>query len=337
MIAAAALLAAGASSAAAQQVNQSRAAGATADIEIQALGGRLRVVGWNRNQVQVTGTLGSPEERLVIDDEEGSLVVRVESPGQHVRVRTRDGKTREDMGHGGGDADLEVRVPLRSQLEIHSNNANTEVQGIDGSVEARSVSGSVRVWGGRAREITATSRSGMVEVTADGERVEAASVSGTVHVAGTVRDRVEATSVSGEVNVTAAAGEVEAGSVSGSVTVSSMRGRAEVHSVSGEVRVTGRGLSGEFQSVSGSITLNGDLARDADLELTTHSGSVTLALAPGASADIQANTFSGEISSDYRGARVTRESRREARIVVGDGDARVAVHTFSGSVKLTGR
>jgi DUF4097 and DUF4098 domain-containing protein YvlB len=116
-----------------------------------------------------------------------------------------------------------------------------------------------------------------------------------------------------------------------------MRGRAEVHSVSGEIRVTGRGLSGEFQSVSGSINVVGDLARDADLELTTHSGSVTLALAPGASVDLQANTFSGDISTDYRGARLTRESRREARIVVGGGDARVAVHTFSGSVKLTGR
>jgi len=64
---------------------------------------------------------------------------------------------------------------------------------------------------------------------------------------------------------------------------------------------------------------------------------VTLALAPGASAEVQANTFSGDISADYRGARVSRESRREAKITVGGGDARVAVHTFSGDVKLTDR
>lgn len=336
-LAAAALLVAGASGVEAQQaVYQTRTTGPTGTVEVHTVAGRVRVVGWTRNQVQVTGTLSSPDLRLEVEEGAGSVVVRVVHPAQ-TGYRQRDGKARGSAGHRGGEAELEVRVPARKDVEVETVSANVEITGIDGRTEARTVNGGVRVSGGRAREISAASRSGGVDITADAERVEAVSVSGDVRVAGTVRERVEANSVSGEVNVTAAAGEVEAASVSGSVTVASMRGRAEVHSVSGEIRVSGRALSGEFQTVSGSITLAGDLARGANLELTSHSGSVTLSLAPGASLELQANTFSGGISADYRGARVTRQSRREARIIVGGGDARVAVNTFSGDVKLTGR
>ena len=339
MIAAATLLAAGAGAAAAQQqVNQTRSTGPTGTVEVHTSSGRVRVIGWARNQVQVTGTLSSPNDRLELEDGEDGLVISVvRSGGERVRIRGRDGKVQVGGQHGGGEADLEIRIPARKDLEVNTVSAGAEVQGIDGGTEVQTVSGGIRVFGGRADAVSVASHSGSVEVTADADRVEANSASGSVRVAGTVRDRVEANSLSGEVNITAAAGEVEAGSVSGSVTVASMRGRAEVHSVSGEIRVNGRALSGEFQTVSGSITLNGDLARGANLELTSHSGTVTLALAPGASLELTATTFSGDISSDYRGARVTRESRREARIIVGSGDARVAVNTFSGSVKLTGR
>lgn len=334
---AAALLAAGAPGLEAQQtVNQTRATSATGTVEVHTTGGRVRVVGWTRNQVQVTGTLSGSGQRLEVEEDAGSVVVRVVNQGQ-AGYRQRDGKVRVSGQHGGGEADLEVRVPARKNVEINVVSANVEVTGIDGTTEAQSVSGGVRVSGGRAREISANSRSGVVDITADAERVEAVSISGGVRVAGTVRDRVEANSVSGDVSITATAGEVSATSVSGSVTVASMRGRAEVHSVSGDLRVTGRALSGEFQTVSGSVILVGDLARGANLELNSHSGDVTLSLAPGASLELQANTFSGSIDTDYRGARVTRPSRREARITVGGGDARVAVHTFSGDVKLTNR
>jgi DUF4097 and DUF4098 domain-containing protein YvlB len=116
-----------------------------------------------------------------------------------------------------------------------------------------------------------------------------------------------------------------------------MRGRAEVHSVSGGIHVTGHELSGEFQTVSGDVVLAGDLARGADVQVNTHSGDVVLQLDRGASAEVEAGSFMGDIMSDYPGARVTRESQHKARIVVGSGDARVQVRSFSGDVKLAPR
>ncbi|HSU17009.1 DUF4097 family beta strand repeat-containing protein [Longimicrobium sp.] len=327
MIAAAALVAAGAGPARAQQqVNVTRNTGPTGAVEIQNPTGEVRVVAWDRNQVQVTGTLGSDRDRVDVEDEGDGVVVRVVPRGGNGYG-----------GHGGRGSSIEVRVPARKDLEVNVVAAGVTVTGMAGNVEAHSVSGPVRVTGGRSRHITAVSRSGPVDVDATAERVEANSMSGPVTVGGTVRDRVEANSVSGTVRITAATGEVEAGSVSGDVEIASMRGRAEVHSVSGGIRVTGRGLSGTFQTVAGGIVLSGDLARDADLELTTHSGDVTLQLAANASASVEMTTFSGGISVDYPGARVQRENRRNATARVGAGDASVTVSTFSGDVKLTRR
>ncbi|HET7228914.1 MAG TPA: DUF4097 family beta strand repeat-containing protein [Longimicrobium sp.] len=326
MMAAAALLGAGASRAAAQTVNQSVAADPTGTVEVHAVAGQLRVVGWSRNQVQVTGQLGGAGERVEVEDEDGSVVVRVVYPR---------GRTHNTSGRG---TDLEVRVPARSDLEVNVVSADASVAGLDGDVQVHSVSGGIRVANSRSREISVATRSGTVEVTADADRVEAASVSGGVTVSGTVRDRVEANSVSGMVRVTAAAGEVEAGSVSGGVEIASMRGRAEVHSVSGDVRVTGRALSGTFQTVSGEITLVGDLARGSDLELTTHSGSITLQVPASTSAQVDFTTFSGDIEAQFPGARVTRTSRREIHVVIGGGNAaRVTAQTFSGDVRLERR
>jgi DUF4097 and DUF4098 domain-containing protein YvlB len=322
--AAALLLGAGATGAAAQQVNQSVQADPTGTVEVHAVSGQVRVTGWSRNQVQVTGQLSGGGERVEVEDEEGSVVVRVVYP----------------RGHGnsnGREVQLDVRVPVRSDVEVNLVSANAVAEGLEGGLEVHTVSGNVRIANNRSREISAGTKSGTVEVIADADRVEANSVSGSVTVGGTVRDRVEAHSVSGTVRVTAAAGEVEAGSVSGSVEVASMRGRAEVNSVSGDLRVTGRGLSGSFQTVSGEITVVGDLARGQDLELTTHSGTITLQMPAGASASVDFTTFSGDIEAEYPGARITRTSRREARVVIGGGDARVTAQTFSGDVHLMRR
>ena len=149
-IAAAALLAAGAGTARAQQINESRNTGPTGTVEVRNAGGAVRVLGWSRNQVQVTGTLGSAAERVVIEDEDEGIVVRVLSArGSHSPSR---------------GTNLEVRVPARKDVEVHGFSAPVTVEGIDGDVDAQSVSGNVRVSGGRARVVSAASRSGDVLV-----------------------------------------------------------------------------------------------------------------------------------------------------------------------------
>ena len=307
--------------AAQERVDVRRPTGATGDVQIHNVAGSVRVVGWDRNEVHVTGTLGRGTDRLDVHTEGGDVVVRVVVPRGARNVQ---------------GSSIEVRVPARKTVAANGVSADVDVSGVDGGVEARSVSGNVAVTG-TPREAVAQSQSGNVRVDVTSSHVEASSVSGEVTVAGDVRGSVEATAVSGNVTVTARTGEVRATAVSGNVTVAAMSGRAEVQSVSGDVQVTGRALHGAFQTVSGNVRLTGDLARDGSTDISSHSGDVELRLSSGASAEVEVTTFSGSIENALAGARVERISRREHHITIGRGDARVAIQTFSGSVKLTGR
>lgn len=318
-MATAALLAAGAGAAAAQQpVNGSVSAGPTDRVQVSVPAGQVRVVGWARNEVRVTGTTGSADDRLELRNDGGGVQVRIVSR-----------RSREPRG-----SNVEVSVPVRARVAVNGHSVGITVDRVDGDLELHSANGAIQVMRSRARRIEATSMNGGVDVNADADRVEASSTSGAVRVAGTARESVEANTVSGAVNVLAVTPRVEANTVSGVVTVGAVRGRAEVSSVSGEVHVAGRDVSGEFQTVTGRIVLTGDLSRDGSLELTTHSGDVVLQLARGTSADVQVSSFSGSVNVDYPGARVTRPTRNETRVVVGGGDARVAVNTFSGDVRV---
>src|SRR5215212_8822757 len=125
-IAAAALLAAGAGTARAQQINESRNTGPTGTVEVHNTAGNVRVLGWSRNQVQVTGTLGSGAERVEIENEGEAIVVRVVLPRG---------------SHSSRGTNLEVRVPARKDVEVHGVSAPVTVEGIDGDVEAQSTSG----------------------------------------------------------------------------------------------------------------------------------------------------------------------------------------------------
>ncbi len=49
-------------------VDQSRATGPNPEISVEAILGSIRVVGWDRNEVRVTGTLGSGIEGLEMQD-----------------------------------------------------------------------------------------------------------------------------------------------------------------------------------------------------------------------------------------------------------------------------
>jgi len=314
------LLAAG-SAGAQQRVDQRKATGATGVVEIHNVAGSVRVVGWNRNEVHVTGELGRGTDRLDLADEGGRLVVRVVLPR-----RGRDSR----------GSDIEVRVPARKTVNVHTVSADIDVREVAGTVEARAVSGQVAVRG-RPREVIVQSRSGGVVFDGQTEHVNAQSVSGDVRVGGTVREMVEASAVSGNVAVTAAANGVRANSVSGNVEVGSASGRAEVGTVSGDLRLTGRRLHGAFQTVSGNIFVSGDLARDGTTTFNTHSGDVELRVSSGTSAAVDVTTFSGDIVNDVSGAKVTRSTRREQRFTVGRGEARVSLRTFSGDVKMMDR
>jgi DUF4097 and DUF4098 domain-containing protein YvlB len=108
--------------------------------------------------------------------------------------------------------------------------------------------------------------------------------------------------------------------------------------ISGSIEVGGRDLERvELGSVSGGIELEGSLVPRARVRARSHSGSATLRLPEGTSARFEAKTFSGSIDKEF-GPDGRRDSQfgpgRRLDFEAGDGDSRVSVDTFSGSVRI---
>jgi hypothetical protein len=303
-------------------VDRTVATPATGTVEISNLSGEVRVVGWDRAEVRVTGRLGRGAERL-----------DVTSSGDAVRVEVVIPRGARNVE----ETEIEVRVPSRKSVTARGVSAEVSVEGVTGAVDAESTSGGVRVTGSPA-SVRAISTSGNVLVDAATARVRAGSTSGNVQVAGEARETVTATSVSGNVNVSAPSPEVLAKGVSGTVTLSGASRRLSASTVSGDIEVQGARLQyGAFESVSGSLHFRGQLEGDAALNAQSHSGDVVLDLAGNVGARFEVNTFSGDIRNAF-GQEPQRVSRygpgEELRFTNGGGGALITVKTFSGDVRI---
>ena len=296
-----------------RQVNARHDASATGTVEIQMNAGSLRVVGWARREVQVTGTASGRDDAVQLDGGGGSVEVRV---GRR------------------GSATLEVRVPAGSSVEVTAGSAPITVSGVTGAVEATSRSGNITIQGS-PRTVEVVAHSGVVLLEGRTDRAMLTAMSGPVRVTGDVRQRVEVEAMSGPVELLGTVGEVEVSALSGNVRVTNATGRVEVEAVSGNISVNGSRLRGNVTSVSGNIVVGGSLG--GPLSMESHGGNVELRLPSGAEAEVEVSTFNGGFRSDFGGGREVRESRHERRVSIGRGGPAVSITTFSGDVRLTRR
>lgn len=232
-----------------ERVDERRPAVPDGSVVVESYGGSVRVVGWDRAEVAVTGTLGSGADRVEVRGGERKTRIEVVPDAHHARH---------------AHADLEVNVPAGSAVSVESFGARVEVRGVTGAVRVDTVNGSVSV-AGAAREVTAESVNGSVSVRGRSQRISAESVNGGV-------------------TVDEPGPDVQAGTVNGSLVVSGSRGlqSARLETVNGRIRFEGglapRGAL-EVESVSGSVELAmPDTA--ADFRVYTYTGAIDNDLGP---------------------------------------------------------
>lgn len=312
--AAAALLLAG-EAGAQRQVNARNDAASNGTVEIEINNGSLRVVGWGRNEVQVTGTLSREGDR-----------VQLHGGGRRTELRVEGSRGRA------GPATLEVRVPAGSSLEVTaSGNAPITVTGVNGAVETATRNGATHI-DGRPRTVEVTSQNGSITLDGETDRAILTTMSGPIRVNGTVRQRAEINAMNGAVEVGGSVGEVEVNSLNGAVRVANVTGgRVEITSVSGAVVVSGTRLRGNVESVAGSVTVTGSVGGALNVE--SHAGAVEMRLPGSTGAEVQITSWSGGVASDWR----LRREGREWTGTLGRGGPNVSITTFSGAVKLTRR
>lgn len=284
VIAGLAVLLAACAASAGEPVQRSGEASARGTVRIENMVGSVEVIGWDRNEVSLEGTLGKDVEDLEFKTGKKKSVIKVIYP-HHAR-NINDG------------ADLVIRVPQGSRVSVQGVSADIKIAGIEGRVQASSVSGDIEV-SGAAEILEAESISGDVTVDSGSPKMELESISGMIRVRGKTAE-IDVETVSGDIELELDRYlELSAESVSGSMKVS------------GDLHPEG---DFSFDCVSGSITLTvpGDVA--ADFEVSTFSGSIdngfgqksrkTSRYAPGrelefqngdGGAEVKINSFSGDV------------------------------------------
>lgn len=234
-----------------EDVERSLDAAADGHIDVSNIAGSVTVNGWNRNTVEVTGTLGRNVDELIFERDGDRINIKVKVPRN---------------GGRGIESDLRISVPKNSSVDIGTVSADIDVSDISGEQSLHSVSGDI-------------------ETEYTGADMTAESVSGDIEISGNrAEGEVRASTVSGDVTMFRVSGNIEAGSVSGSVIVDEGSfERAELSTVNGEIVFQGglkKGGRLTIETVNGGVDVDfvGDVS--AKFEIDTFNGGIRNCFGP---------------------------------------------------------
>ncbi len=264
------------------EINETRPLNGSATLSVSNISGSVKLTGWNRDEVQVTGTLGKGAEELRISGDASRMDIEVVLPRHSRNVKPTQ---------------LVISLPRTCRLDVSTVSADIDLNDFDGDIELQSVSG----------DITAVCRSGGAEIS---------SVSGEVSLA-CDSDNTEVETVSGDVRIRGVHGKLSGNTVSGdflveggtftSITAETVSGnlqfdgaldsnaRAEVNTHSGDVvfLLDGLSLACSVETFSGKITNEFGLNGISD----EYSKGTVRWEAPAGSGngELEINTFSGNV------------------------------------------
>jgi len=291
----------------AERVDETKDVSATGNVAVNVVRGKVRLVGWDKPAVQVTGTLDTKAKAFIFD---------VNGDETIIEVKIDDGIN----GWFGSDegSSLTVYLPSASRMEFDGVSTEVDVRGLDKSIEVNVVSGDITMVGGSS-SVTVQSISGDLILNDSTGRVKVVTVSGDI----------ESNSVTGVAHYTTVSGDIVAKDGGEEVLIETVSGDIEVvsgsvttlggHAISGDIAVRTRLLDSgsiEFASISGNIALRLEGDINARFSLETGSGSIT-----------------NKLSTDQ--PAISRYMGDEnLQFTVGDGRGQVSLSTRSGDLLL---
>ena len=151
-------------------------------VRIHNFWGSVRVVGWDRDSVAVTGSIPAGQ-KFFGGGSTGAVKMAIEG---------QDDASGEQEPPG---AAIVVRIPATARVWVKTIGASIEVSGVRGGVDVASVGGDVRVTGS-PRELIAQAMQGDLDLAVTSPFVRAKTAGGSITLRGAVED-LAATTVSG--------------------------------------------------------------------------------------------------------------------------------------------
>ncbi|MCZ6598306.1 MAG: DUF4097 family beta strand repeat-containing protein [Planctomycetota bacterium] len=322
-----------------------------AEIVVERIGREVhvRLSGLESDDVEVTTdyTARVPEG-VSLRVRSGSGDIDVDGPLGSVSAATAYGDV--NVVHVRGDAilksasgDIEVGDVVGQRVVATTSYGDVEVFDVVASeLVAESRSGDVEIRSVRCEVIKALSSYGDIQLDDTTGDVEARTSSGSIEVAGAGAGDHVLHSGYGSVRIRDAGGStggsIRATSSSGDVVLDDVAGRVEAQSGYGDVEVTGVLTVVLAKSSSGSVqvtALRGSTA-EADWKLESSYGDVEIRLPSAFSCIIDASTSYGSIDTDSSlDLRPVENGAGEvAAGALGEGGAKVRLHTYSGDVEI---
>lgn len=233
------------------RIDESASAHPHGQVEISNVAGSIKVAGWDREQVQVRGTLGKGAERLEFVPEGKHTLIKVIVP--------------RNSRHVSG-SELEVMVPEGSRVTATAVSSDVEVRDVRGSLRIQSVSG-------------------RIDAEVFDEDVEAKTVSGDFEIRGHGMPLLlTVATVSGDGRITGVGGELVAQSVTGDLEIESdALSRARLRTTNGDIDIrTGlaEGARFDLEAINGDMRLDILDEVNAEFDIETFNGSIDNAFGP---------------------------------------------------------
>ena len=222
-----------------ERIERRAAADPEGEVTVLNVAGDLRIRGWDRAEVEVTGTLGRGVERLEFTTEGKRTEIRVELPKANER---------------GGSADLEIRIPAASSLSTNTVSADQTIENVRGLQRLQAVSGDIATesW---ADEVEIRTVSGDVRLRSHGEPALAS-----------------VTTVSGDARLDDVAGELAINTVTGDFEVAAgVLTRGRMRTTNGDLELTATLAPDgrlDIETINGDLNIDfaGPLAAEFDIE-----------------------------------------------------------------------
>ena len=235
----------------------------------------------------------------------GDSAAAVDVKASRRRIRIRGPKFRGDRSIRNMEdfeVDVHVSVPAHSRIEVKTTNGRISAEGVAGTVEFITANGNIEVRG-KPTEAKLETINGSIKLEGRGTLVDARTVSGSIDLSGV-------------------GSELFASAISGSI-------RAEAESLE---RI-------DMKTLSGSIELTTRLDDGARVNLKSFSGAIELEVPGDTSSRFEIRSFSGGIRNELPITDTTSAGGqgRHLRFTSGEGEGRVTIESFSGSVEIRKR
>ena len=232
-----------------EDINESASAEADGHVEIVNTAGSIVVTGWDKDEIEITGTLGEGTKRLDFERNGSDTLIRVVLP---------------KFSHNAESTYLFIKVPEASSVEADGVSADIKTSGVFGEQDLETVSGDIRAQVGD-QDVELQSVSGDLEVIGNGQSLD-----------------LDLDTVSGDIKVEDVGGELSAETVSGGIDLSTQTMTdVDVETVNGDIEWQGDLAAGgkiDAETINGDVDLTFADATNLDVNVESFNGRISTCL-----------------------------------------------------------